>query len=96
MGGDGGVGGRETYLLLSHAVQDAKRPSDVFGLYIAQVQTAESTPQLVFTSEPKLNNVKDFTVLIAPVAGTKAGKGDVRLKYSEGGWRVLAHSVSMA
>lgn len=90
----GGVG--ETYLLLSHAVKDAKRPSDVFGLYIAQVRTAENTPKLLFTSEPKLTNVKDFTALIAPVAGTKAEKGDIRLKFADGGWQVLAHSVSVA
>jgi hypothetical protein len=89
----GGIG--ETYLLLSHAVQDSKRPSDIFGLYIAQVRTAENMPKLLFTSEPKLTNVKDFTALIAPAAGPKAEKGDVRLKFADGKWRVLAHSVSV-
>ena len=92
----GSGGARKTYLLLSHAVHDKSRPSHAFGLYIAQVRSAENGPVLLFTSEPQVSKVKDYEALIAAATGSRGPVGDVRLRHSEQGWEVLAHAIGLS
>jgi len=88
-------GPRRAFHLLSHATHDKSRPSDEFGLYIAQVRVPATSPVLLFTSEPQEAKVKDFKPLIGTVVGEQALVGDVRLRHQAGQWDVLAHAIKL-
>lgn len=83
-----------SFLLLSHATQDKKRPSDVFGKFIEQLNSDNDRIQLLFTSTPLESKVRDFKALIASVVGASDMKGDVRLSF-DGAWKVVQHAVDV-
>lgn len=88
-----------SYLLISHAPQDEKRPSEPFGDFIAACRRSKDEPRLLFTGEPLASKVADYDELICPIpaGSSKAVSGDVRLAYSSTGggkWMVLKHVVS--
>jgi len=83
-----------SWLLLSHATRDPKRPSQIFASFIGQVRKNNQI-SLLFTSEPENNKVSDYISLIYPPIGKPGPVGDVRLSFTEGAWRVDKHSVSV-
>lgn len=94
-----GYGKSETkpFLLLSHAVDDAKRPSTEFGQFIQQIRHNDTDIKLLFTSRPNRNKVQNFLPLIHPVVGypVSANVGDVQMKYTPvHGWQVLKHAIA--
>lgn len=82
------------HFLLSHAVNDKHRPSDVFARFM-ELTAARTGDRLLFTSRPREPKVRDFAGRIHPVVGTADAKGDVRLSFDAGGWAVQAHAVSV-
>ncbi len=83
-----------SYLLLSHAVNDPHRPSDLFGKFIEQIQ--RDTARVLFTSQPLEKFVRDFRSIIHQLAGTKASdRGDICLKYGNSKWEVTKHSIEV-
>ena len=83
-----------SYLLLSHAVADKYRPSEVFAKFIEQVRSNTNDVRLLFTSQPTEPKVRDFKTLFGAVAGASALSGDVRMLHNEMGWTVKAHAVA--
>ena len=83
-----------SYLLLSHATNDKHRPSTVFAKFIEEVRKDRDDVQLLFTSQPKEEKVRDFKALFAPVVGASDSSGDVRMSFDNKGWAVTAHAVA--
>ena len=83
-----------SYLLLSHAVADKHRPSEVFAKFIEQVRSNTNDVRLLFTSQPTEPKVRDFKTLFGAVAGASALSGDVRMLHNQMGWTVKAHAVA--
>jgi hypothetical protein len=83
-----------SWLLLSHATKDGKRPSQIFASFIGQVRKNNQI-SLLFTSQPENSKVRDYRSLIYRPTGKPAPVGDVRLSFTGGGWRVDKHSVSV-
>ncbi|WAC27885.1 hypothetical protein [Ancylobacter sp. SL191] len=84
-----------SYLLLSHGTYDKHRPSAVFAKFIETVRRDGDDVQLLFTSTPEAAKVKDFKALFAPVVGTAAQAGDVKLVFDGSAWAVAAHAVEV-
>ncbi|MBU1376109.1 MAG: hypothetical protein KKE02_24220 [Alphaproteobacteria bacterium] len=83
-----------SFLLLSHATNDKHRPSSVFAKFIEEVRKDGDDVQLVFTSQPKDEKVRDFKALFAPVVGSPGSSGDVQMRFDQTGWTVTAHAVA--
>ncbi|HET9067348.1 MAG TPA: hypothetical protein VFN28_01800 [Amaricoccus sp.] len=81
--------------LLSHAVDDRHRPSDVFARFMEHL-AARPGDRLLFTSRPQEPKVRDYRRRIAAATGAPAEKGDVRIAFGGGGWEVLKHAVAVA
>jgi glyoxylase-like metal-dependent hydrolase (beta-lactamase superfamily II) len=89
------------WLLLSHGVEDPKRPSAAFSHFMSDVRREGDDVCLLFTSEPTADKVADYDELIAPVVpgGNSADQGDVRLSFrqneAKSGWVVEKHAVEV-
>ncbi|MBX9910762.1 MAG: hypothetical protein K2Z25_18895 [Beijerinckiaceae bacterium] len=83
-----------SYLLLSHGTDDRHRPSTVFAKFIEKARKDGDDIQLIFTSRPLPEKVKDFRALFAPVVGTASSAGDARLIYDGAAWTTAAHAVA--
>lgn len=85
----------DAYLLLSHAVDDPKRPSSAFGKFIEHARAGDRL-KLLFTSRPLDKHVRDYKDLIQPSAGgLPSPKGDVRLSFDGSKWSVTKHCVEV-
>lgn len=87
----------KSFLLLSHATKDKKRPSKAFEEFIDQVKSDHEI-SLLFTSEPEHSKVKQYKNLIFPVIPSMVlrDKGDVRIQYtSQQNWNVLQHCIKV-
>jgi SPW repeat len=95
--GEAGYGAQRnrSWLLLSHATDDPKRPSEIFASFLGQVRSATDQISLLFTSQPQRNNVHGFISLICPPTDTPRDVGDVRLYYDASGWHVEKHLIQM-
>jgi beta-lactamase superfamily II metal-dependent hydrolase len=82
-------------LLLSHATDDASRPSDLFSQFVAAVRKNVDNVQILFTSRPRRKFVRDYQTLIAPAVGVPKAAGDVRLAFDGQQWNVKKHSVQI-
>jgi len=80
-------------LLLSHAEDDKFRPSKEFGWFIEQVRKEGDDIQLLFTSRPTADKVKDYQQIIHPVVGAPNAVGDIRIQFDDNHWLVLSHAV---
>lgn len=80
-------------LLLSHAKDDKFRPSKEFGLFIEQVRKEDDDLQLLFTSRPTADKVKDYQQIIHPVVGPPNPVGDIRIQFDGNHWFVLSHAI---
>lgn len=89
----GSMQGTTPFLLLSHRTHDHYRPSSTFDQFVTQLNNAGSVPKILFTCEPMLTRVQNFTHLIAPVVGAQRSNGDVRLEFDGQNWSVEAHAV---
>lgn len=78
-------------LLLSYAVNDKYRPSREFQLFVEQVRKAGV--QLLFTSRPNAEKVRDYREAIHKVVGKPGDTGDVRIQFDGSDWKVLKHAV---
>ncbi len=83
-----------SYLLISHGVDDTKRPSLAFANFIERFRSDKQKVSLLFTSRPLPEKVRDFADLIEPLRGSAepADRGDVRLVH-DGSWKVAAHRI---
>lgn len=87
--------GSNVMLLFSHAADDRHRPSAEFGQFLGSVPASPLNTQLLFTGRPQAAKVRDFAHLAAPLAGTSAPSGDVRVRFEDGRWEVEQHSVDL-
>jgi hypothetical protein len=85
----------QSYLLLSHALHDKTRPSDVFQDFLLATLGKGDDFKLLFTSEPTRDKVVDYLSAIHPTVGTTGQTGDIRLKFSAGRWDVTKHAVKV-
>jgi beta-lactamase superfamily II metal-dependent hydrolase len=88
-----------SYLLLSHATDDRHRPSEEFRLFLLATLGRGEDVQLLFTSKPKPEKVRDFVEAFHPVVGRESDRGDVRLIFNAGSfrrgrWEVASHAVA--
>ena len=86
----------KSFLLLSHKTHDKYRPSDVFGKFIEEVVDDGDAVRLLFTSEPKLDRVRDYIDLIHPTIGRQADRGDVRISFDGKKWSVKKHAIKVS
>ena len=95
--GEAGYGAQRnrSWLLLSHATDDPKRPSEIFASFLGQVRNPTGQINLLFTSRPQRNKVRDFISLICPPTATPREVGDVRLYYDSSGWHVEKHLIQV-
>ena len=80
--------------LLSHAVDDRHRPSDVFARFMEHL-SARPADRLFFTSRPQEPKVRDYRARIAAAVDAPADKGDVRIAFGDARWDVLKHAVAV-
>lgn len=85
----------KSLLLLSHATDDPTRPSKEFGAFIGQLRKPGDDMQLLFTSRPTSDKVRDYLDIIHRPVGTVADVGDVRLRYDGTEWTVDKHAVKV-
>jgi hypothetical protein len=52
-------------LLLSHATDDADRPSDLFAQFLSAARKSVDNVQILFTARPRKEHVRDYRTLIA-------------------------------
>jgi hypothetical protein len=81
-------------LLLSHATNDRKRPSPEFREFLLNTPLHRNHVQLLFTSRPARNKVRDYRAAIHPVVGAPGAVGDVRIVFDGQRWQVRAHAVA--
>ena len=96
-----------SFLLLSHAFNDASRPRVEFSRFVAQFRNNKNdNVSVLFTSQPLKDKVESILELIHPVVPTtnqSANTGDVRLTYpavsdpGRGGtlWKVEKHCIQV-
>jgi hypothetical protein len=86
-----------SYLLISHGVDDAKRPSLAFANFIERFRADTQKVSLLFTSRPQRAKVRDFADLMEPLRGgsTPLDRGDVQLIHDDQGWRVTQHHIQV-
>jgi hypothetical protein len=84
-----------SFLLLSHAVHDKTRPSDVFREFLLMTLQEGDDVQLLFTSEPTNDKVEDFLTAIHPAVGPQSTKGDIQLRFDNQAWQVTAHAINV-
>lgn len=85
----------KSFLLLSHATDDATRPSKEFRDFIGQARRSGDDMQLLFTSRPSKDKVRDFLKIIHEPVGESGDAGDVRLRFNGMIWNVEKHAVSL-
>lgn len=83
----------QSLLLLSHAEDDKFRPSKEFGWFIEKVRKEGDDIQLLFTSRPTADKVKDYQQIIHPVVGAPNAVGDIRIQFDGNHWLVISHAV---
>lgn len=84
-----------SFLLLSHAVHDKHRPSDVFRDFLLMTLREGDDVRLLFTSEPTHHKVEDFLDAIHPTVSPQGLKGDVQLCFDNQAWQVTAHAINV-
>lgn len=84
-----------SFLLLSHAVYDRTRPSDVFREFLLMTLREGDDVQLLFTSEPTNEKIEDFLTAIHPAVGPQSTKGDIQLRFDNQAWQVTAHAINV-
>jgi hypothetical protein len=82
-------------LLLSHATNDAHRPSDLFERFVAAARKKVDNVQLLFTGRPRDAYVRNYKTLIAPPVGIPKAAGDIRLTFDGRSWTVEKHAVQV-
>jgi hypothetical protein len=82
-------------LLLSHATNDATRPSDLFGRFVAAIRKNVDNVEILFTGRPREAYVRDYRKLIASPVGTPQSAGDIRLEFDGRNWAVTKHAVEV-
>lgn len=85
---------RSVFFLLSHAVNDKHRPSEVFADFMRGLGD-RSGDRLLFTSQPRSEKVGTFLSKINDVTGTPSDRGDVILVFDRSGWSVSQHLVQV-
>jgi hypothetical protein len=79
---------------LSHATDDAERPSDLFGQFVAAIRKNVDNVQILFTGHPRNAFVRDYKNLIAGPIGPSKPAGDARLVFDGQNWAVAKHAVN--
>ena len=85
----------KSLLLLSHATNDPTRPSKEFGAFIGQARQPGDDMQLLFTSRPTADKVRDYTRIIHESVGETGDVGDVKLTFNGKVWKVDKHAISL-
>ena len=83
----------QSYLLLSHAVNDHHRPSDVFADFMDDLRKWRSNVRVLFTSRPNAGRVAAFRPMLEEPKGPISDEGSIRISFSQGNWSVDRHSV---
>lgn len=84
----------EVFLILSHATRDKSRPSEEFKTFIGNLRQ-RALPSLLFTSEPRSDNVEGFEDLVFAAVGPKGDRGDIRLSFDGKVWNVDSHAIQV-
>ncbi|WP_445192747.1 hypothetical protein ACT009_02085 [Sphingomonas sp. Tas61C01] len=85
-----------SYLLLSHATNDASRPSGIFAKFVELIRAPQRSLTVLFTATPQEPFVRDYKKLIGPVRGGAPEEcGDVRLEFGDRGWNLVQHLVQV-
>jgi hypothetical protein len=86
----------DEFYLFSHALHDAHRPSEPFGMFLTERELKpRAASRLLFTSEPDAWRVERYRSLIDPVVGRPGTVGNVQLRF-DGRWDVASHAISVA
>jgi hypothetical protein len=82
-------------LLLSHATDDAHRPSDLFERFVAAARKNVDNVQILFTGRPRDSYVRNYKTLIAPPVGVPKPAGDIRLTFDGRNWTIEKHAIQV-
>jgi hypothetical protein len=80
--------------MVSHATDDRYRPTREFGLFLETLSN-RTRKQILFTSRPTKDKVRDYISMIHPPVGEPASDGDVRLLFDGKRWRVKKHAIDL-
>ncbi len=86
----------QSFLLLSHATQDRYRPSREFCQFVEDVRREPEIVSLLFTSQPRVHQIRGLEALVHAPIGRPADRGDVCLELQDGIWRVTKHAIAVA
>jgi len=84
-----------SYLLVSHATEDIYRPSREFRQFVQDVRREPDVAKILFTTQPRIEKVREFYALVHPPVGPIAREGDVRIEFRDGEWAVTKHAVAI-
>jgi beta-lactamase superfamily II metal-dependent hydrolase len=85
----------KSFLLLSHAYHDRKRPSETFNDFVMTTLGGACDIEVLFTSTPLQHKVVDYIDAIGPVVGPRDSVGDVQLSFDASHWSVTRHAISV-
>jgi hypothetical protein len=84
-----------SYLLVSHATDDVHRPSREFRWFLENIHQEPEIANILFTTQPRAEKVRDFIPLVHQPVGRIATEGDVRLEFRNGTWTVTKHAIKV-
>ena len=95
--GEAGYGAQRnrSWLLLSHATDDPKRPSEIFASFLGQVRNPTGQINLLLPVGRNATKFVQLISLICPPTATPREVGDVRLYYDSSGWHVEKHLIQV-
>ena len=85
----------QSFLLVSHATGDAHRPSREFRSFLGNIRQEPEIANILFTTQPRAQKVRDFRPLVHQPVGRIAKEGDVRLEFRNGTWTVIKHAIKV-
>jgi len=90
-----GTQSNRSYLLVSHATEDRHRPTREFNDFLYELRNDDERVQILFTSQPSEDKVREYRSMIHPAANEPAQFGDVQLLFDRRRWHVKKHAINI-
>jgi len=85
----------QSFLLVSHATHDRRRPSREFRQFVEVVRREPEIVRVLFTTQPRADKIHDFESLVHAPVGHPVMRGDALLEFQKGTWKVTKHAIAI-
>lgn len=86
---------KPAFLLLSHAVNDSSRPSQIFGKFVADLSGQGCEVSVLFTSQPRHCHVSHFQSQVHGPVGPEFKEGRFSISFDGHAWSVDKHAIKV-